>query len=50
MPMNWEIFLRILLAILRILGQLPPDTDHREITNSLADAVDLEVNSGGAAT
>ncbi|MCK4298947.1 MAG: hypothetical protein KAX80_05410 [Planctomycetes bacterium] len=47
MPIDWMIFLRILLAILRILGELPPEVDHRPIAHSLADAVDIQINSGG---
>lgn len=44
MPIDWQIFMRIILAVLRILSALPPEVDTREVTSGLADAVDLEVN------
>jgi len=47
MPFQWTLFLKILLAILRILAELPPEVDHRPIANGLADAVDAQVNAGG---
>lgn len=50
MVFDWQIFLRILLAILRILEQLPPEIDHRPIANGLADAVDAQVNGPGSDT
>ena len=50
MPFQWQIFLRILLAILRILAELPPEADHRPIANGLADAVDAQVNSSDQPT
>lgn len=42
MPFDWTLFLKILAAILRILTSLPPETDVREITSHLADAVDAQ--------
>jgi len=49
-PFDWTIFLRILLAILRILQDLPPEADTTAVARGLADAVDLQVNGGGADT
>lgn len=40
MTIDWEIFLRILLAILRILQALPKDFDHTEISGLLGDAIE----------
>ncbi len=40
MPFDWQIFLRILLAILRVLSKLPPDTDTTGIMSDLGDAIE----------
>lgn len=40
MPFDWQIFLKILLAILRILQRLPRDADHTEIVGLLGDAIE----------
>ena len=40
MPIDWAIFLRILLAILRILQELPPSIDQRPIAGYLGDAIE----------
>lgn len=40
MPFDWQIFLRILLAILRILEALPPELDTTKIAGGLADAIE----------
>lgn len=40
MPIEWKMFLKILLAILRILQDLPPETDTRSISGHLADAIE----------
>lgn len=50
MPFDWQIFLRILLAILRILQSLPPDTDTTAIVGHLGDAIEangITPNPGG---
>lgn len=40
MPFDWQIFLRILLAILRILQDLPPNFDTTKIVGHLGDAIE----------
>lgn len=40
MPFDWQIFLRILLAFLRALSRLPPETDTTEIVSDLGDAIE----------
>lgn len=47
MPIDWIIFLKILMAILKILSELPPEVDHRPIANGLADAIENAVNDQG---
>lgn len=39
MPFDWQIFLRIILAFLRILETLPPEVDTTEIAGCLGDAI-----------
>jgi len=50
MPFDWQIFLRILLAILQILRNLPPEADTTAIAGDLAEAVDLQLNGGHTQT
>lgn len=40
MPFDWQIFLRILLAFLRILQDLPPETDTTKVIEGLGDAIE----------
>jgi len=40
MPFDWQIFLRILLAFLRILSKLPPEVDTTRIVSDLGDAIE----------
>lgn len=40
MPFDWQIFLKILLSILRILQTLPPEIDQREVVGHLGDAIE----------
>jgi len=40
MPFDWQIFLKILLSILRILQSLPPEIDQREVAGHLGDAIE----------
>lgn len=40
MPLNWRIFLKIVVAILRILQGLPAAVDHTKVAGLLADAID----------
>lgn len=49
-PIDWQIFLRILLAILRILANLPAGVDHRPVAEGLAEAIDLQVNGANTQT
>jgi len=41
---DWTSFLKILLALLRILGQLPAAVDNRPVLEGIAEAVDLQAN------
>ena len=40
MPFPWQIFLKILGVLLRVISKLPRDWDHTEATGLLADAVE----------
>ena len=40
MPFDWAIFMRIILAILRILSKLPPEVDNTPILKDLGDAIE----------
>lgn len=40
MPFDWQIFVRILLALLRILERLPKEADHTEVSGLMADAIE----------
>lgn len=40
MPFDWQIFMRILLAILRIIQKLPPEVDTTAIAGHLGDAIE----------
>ena len=40
MPFDWQIFLRILLAFLRILQDLPPEVDTTSAIAHLGDAIE----------
>jgi len=46
MPFDWAIFMRILMAVLKILSALPAEVDHRPIVQALSDATDKAVNGG----
>ena len=46
MPFDWAIFMRILMAVLKILVALPGDVDNRPIVQALSDATDKAVNGG----
>jgi len=50
MPFDWQIFLRILLSILRILQDLPPDVDTTKVAAHLGDAIEangIQTQPGG---
>lgn len=50
MPFDWQIFLRILLSVLRILQSLPPDVDTTEVAGHLGDAIEangIQAKPGG---
>ena len=50
MPFDWQIFLRILLAILRAVSKLPPEVDSTPILSDLGDAIEangIQVKPGG---
>lgn len=40
MPFDWQIFLKIILAILRILQSLPKDVDNTAVIELLGDAIE----------
>lgn len=40
MAFDWQIFMRILLLILRILQELPPEVDTTSIVGHLGDAIE----------
>lgn len=47
MPFDWQIFLRILMALLRILAELPKDADHTIVSGLIADAIEANGISPG---
>jgi len=46
MPFDWQIFLKIILTLLRVLQQLPPECDHTEVAGLLGDAIEANGVSG----
>jgi hypothetical protein len=40
MPFDWQIFMRILMTLLRILQNLPPEADHTPVAALMADAIE----------
>lgn len=41
MPINWQLVIKVLLAILRALAELPAGYDHRALAAAAGDVLDL---------
>lgn len=39
MPVDWQILLRILAAILQVLMAIPPETDHQPVAAAARDLI-----------